>query len=143
MYSINVAKDFSEYPGLRHYSISDNSGEDFYHQILNEKFHNAFINEKTLVINLDATSGFAPSFLDETFGNLIFDFGLENVKKHIEIISTEETYWNEMIFNDTFIVWEKRRIEKQVPKVTRKHKPWYRIINNEIFKKQWEEPATV
>ena len=31
-------KDFSEYPGLRHCSISDDSGEEYYHSILNKEF---------------------------------------------------------------------------------------------------------
>ena len=35
METINI-KDFSEYPGLRHCSISDDSGEEFYHKILNK-----------------------------------------------------------------------------------------------------------
>ena len=30
--------DFTEYPGLRHCSISDDSGEEYYHKILNKEY---------------------------------------------------------------------------------------------------------
>jgi len=140
MYKIDIAKDFSEYPGLRYCSLSDNSGEEFYHNILNQKFKEALVNNKKLIVNLDNTSGFAPSFLDETFGNLIYDFGIKNVEKYIEIISIQEPYWKEMLYQDTFINWEKRRLDKLRPKVTKKHKEWYRIINDKIIKEVWEQP---
>lgn len=144
MYNINIAKDFSEYPGLRHCSISDDSGEEFYHRILNEKFYLALTSKVNLIVNLDNTLGFAPSFLDESFGNLVFDFGLNNVMKHIEIISLQEPYWKEMIIEDTFIKWNQRLKDGITPKVTKKHDAWYRLDeNNKIQKKIWELPAVV
>ena len=81
--TINIKKDFSMYPGLRHHSISDNSGEDFYHTLLNLKFKEVYENASVLTVILDGTEGYAPSFLDEAFGNLIYDFSIEIVKKHI------------------------------------------------------------
>ena len=39
-------KDFSEYPGLRHCSISDDSGEEYYHKILNSKFKETYEKKK-------------------------------------------------------------------------------------------------
>ncbi|EKJ85530.1 uncharacterized protein DUF4325 [Leptospira meyeri] len=122
---INV-KDFSEFPGLRHCKISANSGEEFYHKVLNSEFKKAIDNNFKLIINIDNTAGYAPSFLDEAFGNLIFDFSLEEVKKRLEIISHQEPDLKIMIEKETFEQWEKRRINNQKPKKTIKHKKWFR-----------------
>ena len=54
--------DFSEYPGLRHCNISDDSGELFYHKILNSEFKKSYENKEVLTFILDGTAGFAPSF---------------------------------------------------------------------------------
>lgn len=140
---ISILKDFTEYPGLRHCDISDKSGEEFYHLVLNEKFKNAIEFNQNLIIDLDNTGGFASSFLDEAFGNLVYDFSLEKVKNSVEIISIQEPHWKEMIFEKTFQEWENRRLEKVKPVVTTKHKPWFRIINNEITSDVWEQPNVV
>ena len=85
-------KDFSEYPGLRHCSISDDSGEEFYHEILNYKFKECFERDETLIVNIDYTAGYAPSFLDEAFGNLVFDFSLLNIKKLLIRVTVGSVY---------------------------------------------------
>lgn len=136
MDQINVV-DFTEYPGLRHCEISDDSGEEFYHAVLNGAFYKAISNEKDLTVNLDGTAGYAPSFIDEAFGNLVYDFGLEIVKKHLEIVSEEEPDWKDMLYNETFPQWESRRIEGKKPKVTQEHTPWYRVSGSNIEKGQW------
>lgn len=138
--NIKIATIFSEYPGLRHCTISEKSGEQFYHDILNEKFYESLLSKQKLSVDLDNTAGFASSFLDEAFGNLVFDFTLEKVKKNIEIISTQEPHWKEMIMDRTFIQWEQRRLNQKNPVVTKLHNPWYRLINNEFEKKVWEKP---
>ena len=127
-------KDFSEYPGLRHCSISDDSGEEFYHEILNYKFKECFERDETLIVNIDYTAGYAPSFLDEAFGNLVFDFSLLNIKKHLSIISNDEPDLKELIEKETFIQWEERRKENELPKITKKHKDWFRLVGDKIVK---------
>src|SRR5690606_24151689 len=94
-----------------------------------------------LIVNLDDTGGYASSFLDEAFGNLVFDFTLSKVKDKIEIVSIQEQHWKEMIFDKTFNEWESRRLKKQSPKVTKLHNPWYRIDGNEIKLEVWEKPT--
>ena len=48
-----LIRDFTEYPGLRHKSISDDSGEEYYHKILNREFKDAYQkNFKLIVTNL-------------------------------------------------------------------------------------------
>lgn len=122
--SISVL-DYSTSPGPRYCSQGDDSGEDFYHKILNEHFKLAFEKDSILEVNLDGPDGYASSFLDEAFGNLIFDFGIDNVKKHINIISKEEPEWIVMIKEESFVQWEERRKDNKEPKKTVKHESWW------------------
>ena len=140
---ISVLKDFSEYPGLRNCSISEFSGEDFYHKILNKSFKEAFESNESLQINLDGTGGYASSFLDEAFGNLIFDFTLKEVQKRVEIVSDQEPEWKDMIENKTFIQWESRRDKKEKPIVTVNHDAWYRLVDNKLKLEVWEQPTVL
>lgn len=134
---IIIYKDFSEYPGLRNCDLSENSGEEFYHKTLNEMFYKSMKEGRKLVINLDNTGGFASSFLDEAFGNLVYDYTLEKVEKYIEIISEEEPHWIEMLKKKTFLEWEERRKSNRAPKKTKEHSPWYRMNKNNIEKRVW------
>lgn len=143
MKTISVLRNFSEYPGLRYCSISEHSGEEFYHKVLNKEFKESFENDEVLQVNLDQTGGYASSFLDEAFGNLVFDFSLSVVKKHVKIISEEEPHWKDMIENQTFNEWENRRSKDEQPKVTANHDPWYRLVNKKIEEKIWATPTAV
>jgi hypothetical protein len=137
MSKIEIHKDFSEYPGLRNCNISDFSGEEFYHNLLNKAFKESIDKKEKLIIDLDYTGGYASSFLDEAFGNLVYDFTINYVKNNIEIISTEEPHWIKMIEEKTFVEWEKRRKSKIKPKKTKTHEPWYRLTENGIEHKVW------
>jgi hypothetical protein len=134
-----VIADYSKSPGPRYCYQGDDSGEDFYHKILNEKFKDAFEQKTELEVNLDGPDGYASSFLDEAFGNLVFDFGLENVQSRVKIISNEEPEWIEMIEKETFVQWEQRRTNNQPPKKTIKHEDWWRLnfANNSTEKRKW------
>jgi hypothetical protein len=130
--------DFDEFPGLRHCSISENSGEEYYHKVLNEAFKNAYENNEKLVIDLDGTDAYASSFLDEAFGNLVYDFTLANVSRLIEIISNDEPHWVKMVEEKTYPQWETRRINKEKIVITEAHKNWYRLTNGELISNVWE-----
>lgn len=143
MRTISVLEHFSEFPALRHCNISDESGEKFYHKVLNKAFKEAYENDDKLTVNLDATAGYASSFLDEAFGNLVYDFTLDVVKSRIEIVSIQEPHWKEMILIQTFPQWEERRKNGQKPIVTKSHGAWYRLINNEMKHEIWEQPAAI
>ncbi|MCC7467196.1 MAG: STAS-like domain-containing protein [Saprospiraceae bacterium] len=141
MKRVSILDDFSEFPNLRHCNISDNSGEEFYHRVLNQAFKEAYEANKKLSVNLDNTAGYASSFLDEAFGNLVYDFSLDIIESRIEIISDQEPHWKEMILNQTFPQWEARRKNKQRPIVTKAHPAWFRLIDNELKHEIWEQPA--
>ena len=135
--NISVLDDFSEFPGLRHCDISDKSGEDFYHSVLNHSFKESFEKNEKLYVCLDNTAGYASSFLDEAFGNLVYDFTLAIVKNNIVIISEQEPHWKDLIENKTFIEWEKRRNENNPPKKTKEHEEWYRVVGKQIKLGKW------
>ena len=135
MENIIYIKDFTEYPGLRHSSISDDSGEEYYHSTLNHAFKNSYEKKQRLVINMDFTAGYAPSFLDEAFGNLIYDFGLETVNNLLEIVSEQEPDLKEMLISETFPQWEQRRNNNDEPKKTKTHQEWFRLVNGTLSTK--------
>lgn len=121
--NINV-RDFSLSPGPRYVKQGDSSGELFYHEVLNKKFYEAIKENKKVIANLDGVDGYMSSFLDEAFGNLVYDFGLEEVQNRLSFISTEEPEWIEMITKETYTAWIKRRKKKSAPKITVEHPDW-------------------
>lgn len=132
---------FTEFPGLRHDKISDNSGEEFYHKQLNARFHDSMMKNKKLTVVLDGVAGYAPSFIDEAFGNLVYDFTLNLVEKNLIVISKDESSWITMLETQTYPIWEDRRKKNDAPKKTMKDlSPWFRYIDGEYIKKNWIKP---
>lgn len=134
-----LISEYSKSPGPRYCYQGDDSGEDFYHSQLNEKFKISIDLECKLIVNLDGPDGYASSFLDEAFGNLVYDFGLERVSKHVEFISLEEPEWIDMLVNETYVQWESRRVNNQPPKKTTEHEGWWRFNyqTNQSEKGKW------
>ena len=129
--------DYSQSPGPRYCAQGDDSGEDFYHSKLNALFAEAYKQNAVLVITLDGADGYASSFLDEAFGNLVYDFGEEVVKEHLVIVSNDEEVWLEMIQNETMPEWEKRRNNSECARITAAHDRWYRLEGNELKEDIW------
>jgi hypothetical protein len=135
--NIKIKSDYNEYTGPRYSNQGASSGEEFYHRILNDSFAKAFQENKLLVVDLDDTAGYLSSFLDEAFGNLVYDFSLEIVKPRLKIISLIEPDWGEMIVNDVYRDWESRRISNNPPKKTEQHSEWFRYEKNQLVKRIW------
>lgn len=126
----NIHRDFSEDTGIRHSKYSETSGEDFYHERLNGIFYECFVKNEELRLVLDGgDDGYTPSFLDESIGNLVYDFTLEVVKRLLVVVSTWEPYWIALIEKKTYLKWEERRINGEQAKITKEHGPWYRLVN--------------
>lgn len=89
---IKIATDFSTTPGARYRSDGRFSGQEFYENILKNKFTNSLEHNEHLIIDLDGTYGFATSFLNEAFNRLALDFDPDTVWNNITIISSEEPY---------------------------------------------------
>lgn len=134
--TIKILTDFSESPGPRYENQGPDSGEKFYHDLLNDKFAQACQKNCQLVLDLDGTDGYMSSFLDEAIGNLVFDFGADVVKKHLVIVSNEEPAWKEVIENQVIPEWANQ--DKEPLKKSRKdHKEWYKVVNGELRKQVW------
>lgn len=65
---LNIVRDFSEYPGGRYKLHGKYSGEELRELIICRLKENP---KETLIIEMDGTYGYPPSFLEETFGGLI------------------------------------------------------------------------
>lgn len=100
--------EYSEYPGPRYIEQGEDSGEEFYYKIIKPKFEECISTDKILVVDLDDTAGYASSFLDECFGNLVYDFDFEEIEKRLKIISFQEPDWVEVIFEETLPEWYKK-----------------------------------
>lgn len=90
---ISVAKDFSPHPGPRWKRQGGHSGELF-----RERLMKALAASEFVLVDLDGTSGFGSSFLDEAFGGLVFGEGMskDEVRRRIQIKSDEDaTYATE------------------------------------------------
>ena len=110
-----VSKDYSPITGLRYCKKTSHSGEDFYHQKLNGWFAEAVRSNEEITIILDGgEDGYGPSFLDESFGNLVYDFSLDVVKRLLKIDSSVDPDWGESLEEETFPIWEQNRINKVI-----------------------------
>lgn len=140
MYTIRI-RDFAVVPGLRSSKISENSGEDYYHERLNHAFAEAYKTKTKLEVDLDGTRGLLPSFLDEAFGNLVYDFTLKWVKDLTIVTSTIEPHWIQYIWKKCD-EWETRREKQSPPRtVTKEHDPWFALVEGKLVKKQWSLPS--
>ena len=119
--------DFTEYPGPRYQRQGNYSGEEFYVEKLNSAFLQAYNENKKLEVYLDGTAGYPSSFLDESFGELIYDFTLEIVKKKLIIVTSLNTKRKEKLEKETFVQWEQRRQRKETVVHTMNGKKIYYI----------------
>lgn len=71
MLLLKIASDFTTAPGPRHISEGKFSGEHFRRDVLLPMVRKAQSANETLTVDLDGTSGYATSFLEESFGGLI------------------------------------------------------------------------
>ncbi len=95
--NFSIANDYTRKPGLRYRSQSDFSGEEFRENVLIELFDKVVSEGAILLINLDNTFGYGPSFLEESFGGLARERDPELVLKHVDFISLEEPYLKDEI----------------------------------------------
>lgn len=85
---INIAKDYTKFPGPRYEELGPFSGEDFREQVLLP----ALEEYEILEINLDGTAGYGSSFLDEAFAGIVreHNFAPEKLLQALRFISKEE-----------------------------------------------------
>ncbi|WP_282126100.1 STAS-like domain-containing protein [Marinifilum flexuosum] len=105
MIVIDIPKNFSDDPGARNYSDGPKSGEEFYDVLLKPKFKEALEAGVRLKIILDGSSGYASSFLNESFSLLGNEFGADVVWNRLIIVSEEIPKYSKKIKDS---VYEKR-----------------------------------
>lgn len=105
--------DFTEYPGVRYIGQGDDTGEEFYIEKIKPAFQKCIDEDKSLYVDLDDTAGYASSFLDECFGNLVYDFPYDEIIKRLNIISFQEPDWIDVIFEETLPEWLRKKNEGQ------------------------------
>ena len=112
--------DFAEAPGPRFISQGKFSGEEFYVTVLNGKMAQCLQENKQLVVQLDGTAGYPSSFLDQAFGELVYDFTLEVVQERVEIETVVNRRRRNKVITQTYPQWEQRRkAEPSMPHDTR------------------------
>lgn len=82
----NFSEEYSKYPGGRFERLGPFSGEDFRDKVLRTIF------ETDKSIEIDATgvvTSFSPSFLDECFGSLAKEYGLDIFNKRVKLFSSD------------------------------------------------------
>ncbi len=90
--TLNIAREFSEFPGPRFRKEGDHSAEQFREEMLSPKFKEAQATGDTLFVDLDDGFGYATSFLEEAFGGLAREYGPEIVLQGLIFKSNDEPY---------------------------------------------------
>lgn len=125
--------DYTETPGPRFIQQGAFSGEEFYVTILNPKMAECIQNGLIMEIVLDGTAGYPSSFLDQAFGELVYDFSEEIVKQKVKFDTKMYNRRVNKLFEETYPQWEKRRREKLSIHDERKRNNLYYIDDNGVL----------
>lgn len=102
--------DYTENPGPRFIHQGAFSGEDFYRKVLNKKMAECISHEAIMEVWLDGTSGYPSSFLDQAFGELVYDFTEKEVRKIVHFETKMYMRRVNKLYDETYPQWEKRRL---------------------------------
>ena len=102
--------DYTENPGPRFISQGKFSGEDFYQKVLNSKMAECISQNLEMEVWLDGTAGYPSSFLDQAFGELVYDFTEGEARKRVEFVTTIYKRRVAKLYDETYPQWEKRRL---------------------------------
>lgn len=107
---LNIAKDFSRCPGARYRKEGEFSGEEFREDYLIPRLEEALTNGDILLIDLDGSSGYSTSFIEESFGGLIRNnkYTLQQLNEVLDFKSDEDPSYIEDIKDYLKHAWENR-----------------------------------
>jgi hypothetical protein len=96
---VSVAHDYSDRPGGRFEWEGKNSGERFREEVLVHRYRHARDHDVMLVVDLDGTSGYASSFLEEAFGGMIRKRYAEksDLLRRLTILSGAQPKWTQRV----------------------------------------------
>lgn len=90
---LNV-RDFTLYPGpgkkINNGTYIENSGEEFLEKHLLPKYNEAVASGKSLLVNMDGTKGYGPSFGLWAFKLLVAKTKDKNIKERLQIKSNDD-----------------------------------------------------
>lgn len=88
---INVAKVLTKFPGPRYRKQGPGSGEEFLEVHLRPAFLQAKQAGNKVIVQLDGVKyGYPTSFLEEAFGGLAREFGIDDVQETLVFESANE-----------------------------------------------------
>ncbi len=90
---IDIAKDFSRFPGGRYISDGPGSGQEFREKHLVP----ALRSSDVVVVRLDGAAGYAASFLEEAFGGAVLELGYDFVNERLRLEVSDDPYLIESI----------------------------------------------
>lgn len=90
---VNIAEEFSVYPGGRYPSDGKFSGEEFRQQFLEPYLAGG----ESVCVELDGTRGYGSSFLEEAFGGLIrCGYDVQTVLDNVCIVTSRPSLFKEV-----------------------------------------------
>ena len=98
MITINIARGFTPLPGPRYREQGPGSGQQFLEEHLRPAFEKARKTGEHVTVQLDGVKyGYPTSFLEEAFGGLAREFGIEPVRETLSFESHVEPLLNQEI----------------------------------------------
>lgn len=86
---IDIPSEFGTKTGFREYSDGPKSGEEFFDELLKERFKEALEKGVNLSVYFDGGEGYTSSFTNEAFRRLGKEYGADVVWNRLIINSTE------------------------------------------------------
>lgn len=111
---IEIANDFTKFPGPRYRIHGDNSGEEFRDQVLVDALRAAIAAGARLTVILDDVAGYGSSFLEEAFGGLLrVGFTKDDLDRHLQILARTDRFKHHAVRAQEYIAEEAtRQLEK-------------------------------
>lgn len=101
---IKIADEFTRTPGGRWKRLGENSGEEFYETLLLPRFEQAIEERGKLFVYLDGARSYPNSFLDQSFGELAREKGV-NIVRNTIVFETKNFPWIVDYINKE--IWDK------------------------------------
>lgn len=91
--TINIAREFTRYPGPRYQQDGPYSGEVFRDTVLVAALNDAIASGGTVTVILDGVAGYGSSFLEESFGGLLrAGFSAEDIHHHLRVLALTDRF---------------------------------------------------
>tara|TARA_B100000378_G_scaffold277841_1_gene279179 strand:- start:1768 stop:2091 length:324 start_codon:yes stop_codon:yes gene_type:complete len=107
MITIDIPNEFAKTPGWRTYADGPKSGQEFYDELLKDRYEEALRNDVKLKVILDGSNGYTTSFLNEAFRLLGGAFGADKVWNRLIIVSNEVPKYIERIKKGVYAMEKK------------------------------------